>query len=49
MLTGQSLNDLLEYTDWERQKWFDWFRQHGEQVLHLTADPQENRDPCLAA
>jgi uncharacterized damage-inducible protein DinB len=28
-----SLNDLIEYTDWERQKWYDWLRQHGDQVL----------------
>ena len=34
-----SLSDLVDYTDWERQKWFDWFRQHGEQVLKIGAGP----------
>ena len=32
-----SFNDLIEYTDWERQKWYDWFRQHGDQVLKISA------------
>ena len=27
------LNVLLEYTDWERQKWHDWLREHGDRVL----------------
>jgi uncharacterized damage-inducible protein DinB len=31
-----SFNDLIEYTDWERQKWYDWFRQHGDQVLKIS-------------
>jgi uncharacterized damage-inducible protein DinB len=33
------LNLLVEYTDWERQKWYDWLRQHGEQVLKISAGP----------
>ena len=33
------LNDLLDYTDWQRQKWHDRFRQHGEQVLKMSAGP----------
>jgi uncharacterized damage-inducible protein DinB len=39
MLTNLSLNDLMEYTEWERQKWYDWLRQHGEQVLKTSAGP----------
>ena len=31
-----SLNDLLDYTDWERQKWYDWFRQHGDEALKTS-------------
>ena len=27
------LNLLLEYTDWERQKWHEWLRQHGDRIL----------------
>lgn len=34
-----SVNDLIEYTDWERQKWHDWFRQHGDSVLAISAGP----------
>lgn len=34
-----SLADLLEYTDWERQKWFDWLRKHGDAVLQTSAGP----------
>jgi uncharacterized damage-inducible protein DinB len=33
------LNDLLDYTDWERQKWHGWFEQHGEQALTVSAGP----------
>jgi uncharacterized damage-inducible protein DinB len=39
MLTGPSLNDLLEYTEWDRQKWFAWMRQHGDHVLEISAGP----------
>jgi uncharacterized damage-inducible protein DinB len=34
-----SLNDLMDYTDWERQKWYDSLRQHGEQGLKISAGP----------
>ncbi len=39
MLVHLSLNDLLDYTDWERQKWHAWFRQHGADVLKISAGP----------
>ena len=39
MSTSLSLNDLMDYTDWERQKWHDWFRQHGAEVLKVSAGP----------
>jgi uncharacterized damage-inducible protein DinB len=32
-----SFDDLIEYTDWERQKWCDWLRQQGNQVLNISA------------
>jgi hypothetical protein len=35
MLVNLSLNDFVEYTDWERYNWYDWLRQHGEQVLKI--------------
>ena len=31
------LNLLLEYTDWERQKWHESLRQQGDQVLKISA------------
>ncbi len=44
MLVNLSLNDLIDYTDWERQKWYDWLRQHGEHVLKISAGPHgDNR------
>jgi uncharacterized damage-inducible protein DinB len=39
MVPNLSLDDLMEYTDWERQKWHDWLRQQGEQVLKISAGP----------
>ncbi len=34
-----SLDDLLDYTEWQRQKWQDWLRQHGDAVLKTAAGP----------
>ncbi len=34
-----SLDDLMDYTDWEREKWYDWLRQRGEKVLKISAGP----------
>jgi uncharacterized damage-inducible protein DinB len=39
MSINLSLNDLMDYTDWERQKWYDWLRQRGDQVLKIGAGP----------
>jgi uncharacterized damage-inducible protein DinB len=39
MLINLSVDDLMDYTDWERQKWYDWLRQHGDQVLKISAGP----------
>ena len=30
------VNLLLEYTDWERQKWYESLRQHGDRILLTT-------------
>ena len=32
-------NQLIEYTDWERQKWHDWLRHNGDDVLKISAGP----------
>jgi uncharacterized damage-inducible protein DinB len=34
-----SVNDLIDYTNWERQKWFEQLQQHGEPVLKIAAGP----------
>jgi hypothetical protein len=33
------LNLLMDYADWERQKWYDWLRQQDEQVLTISVGP----------
>jgi uncharacterized damage-inducible protein DinB len=32
-----SLTSLLDYTEWERQKWHDWMLAHGDHVLKVSA------------
>ncbi len=39
MFVDLRLTDLLDYTDWERQKWCAWFGQHGASALKITAGP----------
>jgi uncharacterized damage-inducible protein DinB len=34
-----SLHDLLEYTAWERENWFERLLNGGEQVLKISAGP----------
>jgi uncharacterized damage-inducible protein DinB len=38
-MVGLALNELMEYTGWERQKWYDWLQQHGDEVLKTNAGP----------
>jgi uncharacterized damage-inducible protein DinB len=33
------LSELMDYTDWERRKWYDRLRRHGDQVLKISAGP----------
>ena len=39
MAMDVGLDELMEYTDWERGKWHDWFRRHGDQVLKISSGP----------
>jgi hypothetical protein len=39
-----SLSDLMEYTEWERQKRHEWMRQQGEQVLKVSVGPNDRHD-----
>lgn len=32
-----AINDLLDYTDWERQKWLESLRERGNPVLGVSA------------
>lgn len=34
-----SFEQLMEYTDWERDKWRAWFREHGDKVLQISVGP----------
>jgi len=36
------VNLLLEYTDWERQKWHEWLRQRGDRVLMTSTGPNSD-------
>jgi uncharacterized damage-inducible protein DinB len=36
---GLSLNELIEYTDWERSKWYKRLRSSGDSVLATSAGP----------
>ena len=39
MLMNLALDDLMDYTAWERQKWHEWLRQHGDEALKISAGP----------
>lgn len=34
-----SLDNLIDYTDWERGLWHGWLQQHGDGVLATTSGP----------
>ena len=34
-----SLDDLIDYTDWEREKWREQLRQQGNEVLKTSIGP----------
>jgi uncharacterized damage-inducible protein DinB len=36
---GISLVELMEFTDWERSRWRDWFLERGDGVLAISAGP----------
>jgi uncharacterized damage-inducible protein DinB len=39
MITGPTIDDLLDYTAWQRQRWLVWMRQHEAGVLGIGAGP----------
>ena len=34
-----SMDSLIEYTGWEREKWHAFLRQHGAEALRISAGP----------
>jgi uncharacterized damage-inducible protein DinB len=38
-----SLSDLMEYTDWEREKRHEWMRKQGDQVLKVSMGANSDR------
>ncbi len=43
-----SVGYLLEYTQWQREKWYDWLRQHGNDVLKTSVGPHgDSRFACV--
>jgi uncharacterized damage-inducible protein DinB len=39
MAVSLSFDELIEYTDWERQKWQDRLRKAGDEALRIGAGP----------
>ncbi|HEY6219402.1 MAG TPA: DinB family protein [Gemmatimonadaceae bacterium] len=39
MTIAFDFNDLLAYTDWEREQWYAWFREQGADVLARDLGP----------
>jgi uncharacterized damage-inducible protein DinB len=39
MSVNVSIAELLEYTDWEREKWLAFMRQHDAGILEIGAGP----------
>ena len=42
-MVNLSLTDLMVYTDWERQKRYEWMRNQSDQILKLSAGPNGDR------
>lgn len=34
-----NITHLIGYTDWERQKWHEWLRGHGDEILNISVGP----------
>ena len=39
MPVNLGLSDLMDYTEWERQKWHDRLRREGNEILKTSAGP----------
>lgn len=43
VMLGLSFDDLVEYTDWQRRKWREWFRDRPEALAMSTGDHADGR------
>ena len=39
MSTNLNFSELIQYTDWERSKWYDWLLRRVDDVLTTSAGP----------
>jgi uncharacterized damage-inducible protein DinB len=39
MSVGVSLQELMDFTEWERGKWHQWLSERGDSVLKIAAGP----------
>jgi uncharacterized damage-inducible protein DinB len=39
MSVGVSLMELMEFTAWERNLWFDWLSERGDSILAISVGP----------
>ena len=47
MGAGLSLIELVEFTDWERSKWYDRFRERPDTALTISTGPNGDRFPTV--
>lgn len=47
MAAGLSLIELVEFTDWERSKWYDWFQDRRDTALTISTGPNGDRFPTV--
>ena len=43
VMLGLSFDDLLEYSEWQRGKWREWFRDRPEALALSTGDQADGR------
>ena len=39
MSTNLNFSELIQYTDWECSRWYDWLLRRGDDVLTTSAGP----------
>src|ERR1700723_4208766 len=47
MSVGLSLIELMEFTEWERGKWYDWLQERRDTVLTISTGPNGDRFPTI--